>query len=341
MSVLLVAAPLSARSGVYRSTIDLVRAARAAGEDWSAVIGVRPGAGGTPTPEAGVTEFDIAARGSALLSELRQRLAAELDRVDTVITMVPQSDVAVAGSRSAARHVAWVRGLPWPGPGEQRWTRSAFLRYLETRALRRADAVWATSPLLAEQIRRARRAELVPAGIPLLHRTTDGRDVGPLVWAGRISPEKGAREFLDVVRSTEAPAVLFGEGPLRDALVPDAPDSLTWKGWARPEDVWARPGILLCTSHRDAFGRSPVEAASAGMPVILSDQTGAAPFLYTEQELADRFILPVGDTAAWSRAVRSLIEDEQLRVRVSDHVYANAQRLSIEASFAAARSHLK
>lgn len=341
MSVLIVAVPLSARSGVYRSTLDLVATARATGEDWRAVIGVRPTASGVASMAPGITEHIVSERGRALVPALRALVEPHLQGVDTVITMVPQSDVAVSRMRARPHHVAWVRGLPWPAAGEQHPLRTALLRYLERRALRRADAVWATSPLLAAQIAGAVDATLVPAGVPLLERVHDGSSVGPLVWAGRLSVEKGPNEIVGIARRTGMDTEVFGEGPLLEELRAGAGPNVHWRGWGDPVDIWSRGGIAMCTSHRDAFGRSPVEAASAGMPLVLSDQTGVAPFLYTDPDLAATFILPVDDTAAWDAAVTRLRDDHALRRRVSDHVHANAQALSIEASYAAARMHLK
>lgn len=261
--------------------------------------------------------------------------------------MVPQSDVAVAGVvgargvlPSGVRHVAWVRGLPWPGRGEQSTARTLTLRALETRALRRADDVWANSALLARQIACARAAPVVPGGVTLLDRVTDGTAAGPLLWAGRLSSEKGPAEFVEIARRTGLPARAHGGGPLLDTLRTSAPTTLEWRGWGAPEDIWGAPGIALCTSYRDAFGRSPVEAASAGLPVVLSDQTGVAPLLYTDPALAARFVLSLDDTAAWDTAVRDLVADEGLRRRVSDHVHGNAQALSVAASLDAALAAL-
>jgi len=340
MTTLIVAAPLMARSGVYRSTLDLVATARAAGEDWRAVIAVRPMAGGTGSAAPGISETTITEHGRQLLPALRDLVEPHLLGVDTIVTMVPQSDIVVSRMAGRPRHVAWIRGLPWPGAGEQSPLRSAVLRRLETAALRRADDVWATSPLLAAQVSRAVTAAVVPAGVPLLARSHHGATAGPLRWAGRLSAEKGPAEFLGIVRRTGLDAEVYGEGPLLEQLRSDAPGSVSWHGWAHPDAIWERGGIALCTSHRDAFGRSPVEAASAGLPLVLSDQTGVAPFLYTDPELAERFILPVDAHARWDDAVLALHHDEGLRRRVSDHVHRSAQRLSIQASFGAALSHL-
>lgn len=344
MRVALVAAPLMARSGVYRSAHDLVGAARARGLDWTALIGVRPEAAGAVAHSPGVTETTVSRHGVDVLRDVHRIVHTDPDvrRADVVISLVPQSDMVLAASR-ALRHgprIAWVRGLPWPASGEQTGARRLLLATLESRALRRLDDVWATSPSLADQVSRVREPVIVPAGVPGLPRTSTGEQEGPLVWAGRLSVEKGPGEFLDLVRRVGGPARLHGSGPLDAELRARRPDGLDWAGWLPPERLWRDAGMAVTTSHRDAFGRSPVEAASAGVPVLLSDGTGAAPALYTDPELRRRFVLPLRDHAAWDSAVRDLRRDPDLRRRVSDHVHSTASELTIDRSLDAALSRL-
>ncbi|WIB28092.1 glycosyltransferase [Curtobacterium sp. MCSS17_015] len=127
-------------------------------------------------------------------------------------------------------------------------------------------------------------------------------------------------------------AVIHGDGPLGRPLRAAAPGLLGWAGWSTPEDMWSTPGIFVCPSFREAFGRSAVEAASSGMPVILSDRTGVAPMLIRDRDLASRFIVPAHDIDAWLAAVDELDSDPDLRRRLSDHVSDNARRLGTEAS---------
>lgn len=345
MRVALVAAPLMARSGVHRSAHDLVAAARARGLPWTALLGMRPDAAGAPIDAPGVTETMLVRHGVDVLREVHRAVHADPDvrRADVVVSLVPQSDMVVAASR-ALRHsprVAWVRGLPWPAAGEQRGLRRRLLTALESRALRTLDDVWATSPLLAGQVSRARVPAIVPAGVPGLPRTSHGDQEGPLVWAGRLSVEKGPGEYLDLVRRVGGPARLHGSGPMEDGLRRRRIPGLDWAGWLPAERLWRDAGIAVTTSYRDAFGRSPVEAASAGVPVLLSDGTGAAPALYVDPELRRRFVLPLGDHDAWDSAVRDLRGDADLRRRVSDHVHANASELTIERSLDHALQRLR
>jgi len=341
--VVILAAPLSARSGVYRSTVELVEAARGRGLDWHAQIGVRRGAAGASARDVtGVTEWVVDAHGFGVANEIRRTSAAFIAEADVVITMVPQSDLAVAGLRRPrpGRHVAWVRGLPWAAPGEQSRSRRWQLRAAAHWSLSRADAVWATTPLLRDEIRSVADARIVPAGVPPLARVHDGSTLGPLVFAGRLSAEKNAELFVALARATGHSAVVHGDGPLLEALRAIAPTALAWAGWSRAEDIWRAPGTFVCPSYREAFGRSAVEAASAGMPAVLSDRTGVAEQLINDPDLAARFILPPTALARWIEAIRSLDAEPALRRRLSDHISDNARHLSTGASLDAALSAL-
>lgn len=344
MRVVIVAAPLTARSGVYRSTVDLVEAARRRGLDWHAHIGVRADAAGEPVMGSdAIDETVVTTHGPGVAREIGRRIATAVADADAVITMVPQSDLAVAARRSASRavHVAWVRGLPWPGAGEQHGLRRGLLRTASRWALSRADAVWATTPLLQDEIRRAADAQVVPAGVPLRERVHDGSVAGPLVFAGRISPEKNADLVATLAHATGLPTRVHGDGPGRAELERRSASGVEWVGWSAADDIWSAPGVFLCPSFREAFGRSAVEAASVGMPVVLSDRTGVAPFLVRDSELAARFVLPPDAHRDWEAAVRALQDDPALRRRLSDHVSENARSLSIDASLDAAISALE
>lgn len=339
MRVVIVAAPLSARSGVYRSTVELVEAARGRGLDWRALIGIRRDAAGTPpTACDGITERQVNAHGVAVTAEIRHMAAPFLDEADIVITMVPQSDLAIASSRGHRpwRHVSWVRGLPWPARGEQSRPRSFLLRAAARWSLARADAVWATTPLLRDEISSVARAVVVPAGTPHAPRLHDGSDCGPLVFAGRLSPEKNPGMLISLVRATGHPAVLHGDGPLATSLRHDAPADVSWAGWSDSRDVWRSTGIFICPSFREAFGRSAVEAASAGLPSILSDRTGVARQLIRDPDLAARFVLPPTALDSWLAATDALITSAPLRKRLSEHLSANARHLTTDASLDAA-----
>ena len=344
LRVCFVAAPLMARSGVYRSTLDLVAEARSRGLDWSAVVGLRPTAAGISSPAAGVREVEVLQHGLGVVDEVARLLldSPEVREADVVVTLVTQSDVAAARLRSelGPAWVAWVRGLPWPARGEQTLLRRHVLRLVETRALRAAADVWATTPVLADAVAAARRPELVPAGVPAAPRLSRGEASGRLVWAARLDVDKRPRAFADLVAATGVPGAMYGHGPLEAELRREAPVGLSVRGWADPAALWADAAVFVGTASREAFGRSAVEAALAGVPVVLGDAYGAAPLLVTDDELRRRFVLPVGDPRPWATAVRDLVGDADLRRRLSDHVHANASALTIGRSVDAVLARL-
>ena len=102
------------------------------------------------------------------------------------------------------------------------------------------------------------------------------------------------------------------------------------EGLTEPRPISSMPGVVQHTL--DTLRKTAVEAAQAGLPIVLTDQYGAAPLLFTDPDLRARFVLPVDDRARWVEAVRSLLDDAGLRRQVSDHVCANAERLTIAAS---------
>lgn len=343
--VVLVAVPLMARSGVYRSVHDLVRAATGAGLRWQALLGVRPSAAGTPINTSGVREFQFETHGFGSIREISRLVdeAPEVADADVVITMISQSDMAFRSARAREHKtwVAWVRGRPWPKRGEQALHRQLSLQMLETRALRQADDVWATTPVLAGEFAAARRAFIVPAGIAPIARTHFGENAdGPLAWAGRLDKDKRPELFLDLVREVGHPGRIFGDGPLMDKLRKSSPNDVEWLGWAPADSLWQEASMFVGTSYREAFGRSAVEAAMAGLPVVIDAAYGAAPLLFTDPDIERVCVLKNGDLGDWVSAVRRLLDDAELRKAVAEHVNSNAQSLTIAASVKAATQRL-
>jgi len=339
MKTLLVAAPLEGRSGVYRSTYDLVASARSKGYDWSALIGMRPSAPPRLAPETpGITEITIGRHGFDGVKEIRGALAEHPDfsRADVIVTLITQSDLALSRTRLGVNQhwVAYLRGLPWPARGEQSLPKSLVQWWVERRALSRADDVWATTDVLADQVRLPRRPHIVPAGIPHTDRTHSGelnsRSVA--VWAGRLAVDKQPELFAEAIRLSGVPGRVYGAGPLEASLVAAAPTNLEIAGWVGPDDLWAEAGIFVGTSYREAFGRSAVEAALHGVPIVIGTTYGAAPLLVTDRELRRELVLEPSGATRWADAIGELWANDDLRRKASDHVRKNAESLTIGAS---------
>lgn len=327
-----VAAPLIARSGVYNSTVEAVGAARRLGLPWTAVVGVSREAAGTPTDDDGVSEYSVEPRGLGGVRELAHHLRSlpAIREADLIISMIPQTDMAL--SLTSLPWIAYLRGLPWPAAGESSPAKKAVWRSLESVALRRSLEVWATTPLLAREVGRAVDRIVPPGLLPpaALPSQANGRS---FVWAARYGRDKNPSLFADALRRLPAASgIMYGTGPLQDELTRTAPDNVRVAGWAPRGDLWSDALAYVGTSTREAFGRSAVEAAMLGIPVVVSNQFGCAEMLVTDPELKRLCVLPTDDVSAWASSLSLLHSDRGFRERLAEHVKMNADSLTIDSA---------
>ncbi|GEM_PF-3517989 len=343
--VLFLAAPLMARSGVYRSTFELVQEARRQGLEWDAFVGVRPSAAGSPAEMPGFQEFTIESHGLRLLHELHDRFTALgiAERYDHVISMIPQSDIALSRLRNLpnTQTVSWARGTLWPDKSEASWHRRLLQFSLERHALKTLDRSWATTSVLAEHVSRVASPELIKPGVAPVEQVWDAASLAlPLVWAGRVDVDKNPHLFLDICEKLGLPGILYGTGPSLSSVEQRNHSGVVLGGWKNSSDLWRGGSIFLGTSTREAFGRSAVEAALAGLPVVLGSAYGCANLLYTEPDLFNQFVIDVNDKDKWCAAVSALKTNPSLAVEVSNHVSRNARALSIDSSVRAVSTAL-
>lgn len=101
----------------------------------------------------------------------------------------------------------------------------------------------------------------------------------PLLFAGRISPEKGVEAALDIAEKAHAPLILAGgiydRTYYEQRIAPRLQQSttrVTYMGQVGREELWQLMGqaaALLCPIAWDEpFGLAPVEAMATGTPVI-------------------------------------------------------------------------
>lgn len=342
MRVTFIASPLTARSGVYRSARELVEAGRDLALDWELILGVSARAAGSPPPNdpTWVSELNAEPRGLRGVRSLARSLEqnVRVQQSDVLVSLVPQTDMALA--RQAKPWVAYVRGLPWPARGEANPAKALIWRHLETRALRTSRAVWATTEILQAQLKPV-DTTIVPAGIRPLTRSWDGRGSrNSVVWAARFDPDKRPALFADALRGSELRGVMYGAGRLRDETTSSAPDNVRVAGWVEPDKLWESALAYVGTSSREAFGRSAVEAAMNGIPVILSENFGCANALVTDLVFRKAFILDDDDPAVWRCALDKLASDADLRERYSAHLARNASKITIKSSAIAVANQL-
>jgi glycosyltransferase involved in cell wall biosynthesis len=172
--------------------------------------------------------------------------------------------------------------------------------------LRRAEAVVCPSTALAGDATRlgARQVEVVPSGVDL------PPDVGPeanppeVLYAGRLSPEKGVLELVDAARAMKL--VIAGDGPLRDQV----PQALGFVPPAELTGLYARAAVVACPSHREGFGVACLEAMAHGRPVVASGVGGLLDLVVSGET---GVIVEPGNVPALRSALERLLADPELR----------------------------
>jgi glycosyltransferase involved in cell wall biosynthesis len=177
--------------------------------------------------------------------------------------------------------------------------------------LRGARMVVAPSTVLASDVRDlgARDVRVIPSGVDV-PALVGAEDEPPFVlFAGRLSPEKGVLELVEAANGI--PLVVVGDGPLRDR-VPGARGFVPHEQLA---ELYDRAAVVAVPSYREGFGVVCAEAMAHGRPVIAS-AVGGLLDLVADGETGIH--VPPGDVAALRSALRRLLDDPELRRRLGE-----------------------
>jgi glycosyltransferase involved in cell wall biosynthesis len=187
--------------------------------------------------------------------------------------------------------------------------------------VRGARAVLAASEFLAAEARAlgARDVRHVPFVVDLPVAVTEPEQPPHVLYAGRLSEEKGVLEF---VKATEGlPRRIVGDGPLR-ARVPDA------HGFVPPSEIgeWFDRAAVVCTpSRREGVGGACREAMAHGRAVVA---TGVGGQVDAIEDGVTGVLVPPRDPAALRAAIERLLGDAGERRRLGTAARAAARAFS-------------
>jgi glycosyltransferase involved in cell wall biosynthesis len=166
--------------------------------------------------------------------------------------------------------------------------------------VRGARLVIAASTFLADEASAlgASRVEVVPSGVEIPEHVGEPAEPPHVLYAGRLSEEKGILEFLEATEGL--PRVIVGDGPLR-ARVPEA------VGFVPPAQIggyYERASVVCVPSRREGYGMTAREAMAYGRPVVATRVGGLA-------DLEDEGVVLVepGDSVALRSALGRLLDD--------------------------------
>jgi glycosyltransferase involved in cell wall biosynthesis len=183
--------------------------------------------------------------------------------------------------------------------------------------LRRAEAVVCPSSALAGEATRlgARQVEVVPSGVDLPAEVGPEAEPAEVLYAGRLSPEKGVLELVEAAEGLNL--VVAGDGPLR-SRVPMA------RGFVPPSELgglYSRAAVVACPSHREGFGVAALEAMAHGRPVVAGAVGGLLDLVVNGET---GILVEPGNVPALRAALDRLLEDPELRRRMGEAGRARA-----------------
>jgi glycosyltransferase involved in cell wall biosynthesis len=182
-------------------------------------------------------------------------------------------------------------------------------RSLSRRVLRRARLVICPSTALAEAARElgAEQVRVIPSGVEVPPFVREEVSPPQVLFAGRLSREKGILELVEAGRGMEL--VVAGDGPLRA----EVPGALGFVPHHELGELYERSAVVACPSHREGFGVVCAEAMAYGRPVVASAVGGLLDLVVDEET---GLLVPPRDVPALRAALERLLGDADLRRRL-------------------------
>jgi glycosyltransferase involved in cell wall biosynthesis len=180
------------------------------------------------------------------------------------------------------------------------------LRRWDARVSRQPTVQLANSAAVAERIRVAygRTAEVLHPPVDVQRwATISRREPEHFLWLGRLVAYKRPDIAVEAARMSGEELVIVGDGPERARLEPISPPNVRFVGHV-PEDELRRlvgAAYALVFPGEEDFGIAPVEALSAGVPVIAFGAGGALDYI---RPGVNGLVVPRQEPAEFARAMR-------------------------------------
>ncbi len=148
---------------------------------------------------------------------------------------------------------------------------------------------------------------MIPSGVTVPESVGEPAEPPEVLFAGRLSPEKGILELVEAAR--ELKLVVAGDGPA-------ARSGARALGFVPHDELgplYERAAVVACPSHREGFGVVCAEAMAYGRPVV-AGAVGGLLDLVVDGETG--LLVPPRDVTALRAALERLLGDPELRSRL-------------------------
>ena len=209
---------------------------------------------------------------------------------------------------------------------------------IEKRGMEEADAVVAVSQWTKDIV--VQKYHIDPAKVKVVHNgIVQGEEPAKaslpkisdsvVTFLGRITHQKGPQYFIEAARQIldyfpDVHFIMAGSGDLLPAMVDRVAQlklstRFHFTGFLKSdqiEQVWSVTDVYIMPSVSEPFGITPLEASQAGVPVIISNQSGVA-------EVMDHAVkVDFWDIAALANAIISILKHKGL----SESLKVNAKK---------------
>jgi glycosyltransferase involved in cell wall biosynthesis len=165
-----------------------------------------------------------------------------------------------------------------------------------------------------------------------------------IIFVGKFIARKRPQDLIEAwARIAKNPGkiqkpalVMVGDGPLLQDAKRQAEEKrlsgVHFVGFKNVTEIpayYALADVFSIPSEAEPWGLVVNEALNAGLPIVATDEVGAAPDLVRENE--NGFIVPVGDIDATEQALRRILSDPETTRKMSER----SLQLTEEYSFAA------
>jgi glycosyltransferase involved in cell wall biosynthesis len=181
----------------------------------------------------------------------------------------------------------------------------------------------------------------IPLGIGAEHRFVidpASRRPDNVLMHHHPAPQKG---FTDGLRALEN---IHGDRPISVDIFGASRPEMRLPEWARfhlrprsLESLYNRAAVFVHSSRHEGFGLPPAEAMASGCAVAAFGNVGLREYAVDER---NALLVEVGDVAGLAAAVRRLIEDEPLRLRLAAQGAADIAAYTWDRSVAALEAAL-